>query len=222
MKKTSLKKSHKLLMILGVLIVILMYVFITMPLQNTKDVMQIEILSLEAEIATLEMHTQNIDYYQESINEDSNYINKEMDTYPVAIREEDIIMWTLGLENTIGGNVSALSFSQPIAIMDFPVHFTDIIGENYEHIYAFSTQSAVTGTFNYSQMKNALDYIYSGYQPTSTDVVNLTYDATTGNLSVNMSVIKYYLDYFGSEYEPLPVPEVPLGVPNPFGSTITQ
>ncbi len=210
------------LTLIGALIFAVTFVFVLLPLTESAESLNMQTNAIEQEIITLEMHKAKISEYEAETELSKQYVKQQAAYYPAYVSEEDTIMWVLALEQQANSDFLSISFSEPTSIASFVGYATVDGGEIQTNMSAYSRQSAIDGSMTYTDFKQALDYIYNYDDKTAIDSVNLTYDATTAQLAANMNITKFYLAYPEAEYQPLDIPNVPIGNPNPFGSLLVS
>ncbi len=211
-------RNKKLLIILsGVVIFIALFFGVYSPLAEAVRQNHEAIAQLRPRMDTLEEYNRNLTLYKAENQRIWEYIQSETATYPAYIREEDFLLWILGLEDFVGYDLNMVAFSSASLLMEFPCYVAENGQQVYTDMYAYRTATQTSGSLTYQQLKDALDYTYATTEPTAVEMVTISYDATTGQLSTAISLSKLFLQYQEAEYVPVPIPDVPLGVTNPFG-----
>ncbi len=215
--RITARNQQLLIILLGVIIFIGLFFGVYSPMADAVRQNHEQIAQLQPRLDTLEEYNRNLTYYQAENQRIWQYIQGEVARYPAYIREEDFLLWLLGLEDFVGYELNMVAFESASLLMEFPCYVA-VDGEQlYTDMYAYRAGTQTTGQLTYQQLKDALDYTYSTTEPTAVEMVTLSYDATSGQLSTSISISKLFLQYQEAEYTPVPVPDVPLGVPNPFG-----
>ncbi len=216
MNNKNNERKGLILSLVGAVVFAVTFMFILLPLTQASEDLRFETQALQDEIELLEMHLAKISEYEQLTEQNKAYAREQLNYYPAYVSEEDTIIWVLELEEQSQGSIASVSFTEPVTVSAFNGYATVGDDEVLTSMTAHVKQSSLDGVFAYDGMKDAFDYIYNYDDRTSIDTVNMTYDATTAQLAVNLSVSKYYLDYAEAEYQPLPIPQVPTGNPNPF------
>ncbi len=209
-------KKGLILSLVGAVVFAATFMFILLPLTQAAENLRFETQTLQDEIDILEMHLEKLPEYEQLTEQNKQYSREQLNHYPAYVSEEDTIIWVLDLEEMSQGEIASVSFTEPITISTFNGYAPVGSDEVLTSMTSFVKQSSLDGVFAYDGMKEAFDYIYNYDDRTSIDMVSMTYDATTAQLAVNLSVSKYYIEYNEAEYQPLPIPQVPIGNPNPF------
>ncbi len=215
MNKNSDKKGL-ILSLVGAVVFAATFMFILLPLTQSAENLRFETQTLQDEIDLLEMQLEKLPEYELLTEQNKEYAREQLNHYPAYVSEEDTIIWVLELEEMSQGTIASVSFTEPITVSAFNGYASVGGDEVLTSMTSFVKQSTLDGVFAYDGMKEAFDYIYNYDDRTSIDTVSMTYDATTAQLAVNLSVSKYYIEYAEAEYQPLPIPQVPIGNPNPF------
>jgi hypothetical protein len=77
----------------------------------------------------------------------------------------------------------------------------------------------MTGSLNYPQAKNVINYLYDSDKQTTLESVTLSYNAEGGKLLGTFELAKYFVNFDGAEYVPERVPVVDIGLQDLFGTT---
>ncbi len=219
MRKTTKKNNSLILVCVGVMVFVALYMIVISPLQLASTQLQDENTFLAADVMTYEEYERNGDEYDKQIAISKQYVQEQLLRYPADVTPEDVIMWTLSLQNTTNSQVTSISFSPATQILQF-VASTEVGGQDVStNMSAYSTSSSFNSTYSYGDLKNALDFIYDSQHRTSAESVNIAYDPSSSLLNVTMNVNKYFVTYPEAVYTPLPLPNVAIGTPNPFGSS---
>lgn len=215
--KLSKRDVGLLLILLGVAIILVCYFAIYNPNNEKNDILRSEIASLQPVLADLKAKEANVPVYREGIEESKATIQTIKNGYPGMINQEELIMYTVSIEDVIGIDTAGLSFAAP-AILD---EFEPII-ENGEIIFEKTVASKVGLNLNanltYLHLKDLVGFVYDRSIKTTLDSVNISYNAENGVLLGTLNISKYFLVSPSDPYVETYVPPMPVGTPNPFGS----
>ncbi len=216
MRNTSKSTWAFLFVLLAVAVFLLTYVFVFTPMFEESFVLRGDIELLETELVVLRNHEENLPQYEKEIDIARVYIKEQLSAYPVDILEEDVIVWLLGLENAFEVNIDNLSLGGKNSLLTFPAAIEVDGADVTTEIEAGTFVSSYSGNFSYDNMKNMIKYIYASEDRSSLDNITMSYDPTNAQLLVNVNISKYFVDYPGAIYEPLPMPETSIGVDDLF------
>lgn len=191
------KSAAKYIMIfLGLIIFLAAYILVYADYTDKTDVLSKEIKALNDRLGQLGAHHGNIPAYEKSIEENKTFISGVLSRYYSAETPEDFIMLAVDMENTLGVDISALSFTQPE-----PVFNLTGVTETADYtvpaetmtLKAFKLSSTLDGTMDYVQMKAALDFLSAQRDMTKLDSLNMNFDSSTGLILGSFIVDKYYI-----------------------------
>ncbi len=213
-KKNSNRNIIK--MAIGILVLVAVIVFVFMPLNERSQENNVQIEQLNSEIAILEEHELNLPTYQEGISASRLYVQSQLPLYPADITEEDLIMWHIYFDELVGGESNQIIFNPHVLLLSFSAYANPEQDANLVNMEAYSLDVSYTSQFDYANFKNTLDTIYAQPDRMGIESVSISYDAASAQIIANFALARYYLSYPGAIYEPLQIPQVSLGVENPF------
>ena len=95
--------------------------------------------------------------------------------------------------------------------------FSTVVDGKKKECKGYQVSASFNAQMNYEQLKNYLDYVYNQSENvTFVDAFTVTYNAESTDLSTNFGLSKYFITFDGSEYVPVPVPDVSIGIDDPF------
>ncbi len=222
MKKLARRDLQLLLIIGGVALFLILFFGVHTQVQTQADGIEAQITALMPQLQEREAHYLNLQQYEADTEVAKAYITEQMASYPVGMREEDVLLWMLAFEDTLGYEFSEISFIAPELVTSFDAYVTGEDGsQTYTTLSAYQTGSSTAGDLSYDRLKQALDYIYSDDTKVSLEAIGITYDPAKGELATAMTINQYFIDYEQGVYEPTPLPDVEIGVPYPFGAPTT-
>jgi hypothetical protein len=213
-------RDRKLILILvGILIFVLNYVFVYSRFNDMADTAAADNTALKPQLATLQGYYQNLSQYQSKITADQQIIQTQMALYPNDVRSEDGIMYTADIEQNLGVKIDSVSFAEPETVMQIR-GITSGANGTYTQVPMTAFRRAITFncSMSYEQLKKVVHYIYATQNYTKLNTVTVSYDSGTGNLSGNFIVDKYYITGGDTVYHQTQVPSMNLGTDNPFGT----
>lgn len=213
-KALPAKTKNLIMVILGIAIFLGAYMLGFTKLQESTTALQEEIGTQSAKVAELKGYYDSLDVYKKGIDEDKQAINKNLSKLPFGIKSEDYLMYVKTMNEDIGAKLSNISFEADNFIGEFGCQIND------QNVTASAMSSSVSfsSRMNYKQFKEMLQYIYDDTRKvTFIDTVSITFDSTEVILDTTFGITKYYIEYEGCDYVPVPVPNVATGTSDPFG-----
>lgn len=216
---TISKRDAKLLLILlGIVILLVGYLAFYSKYNDRTDELNAEIKELQTTVQELQVHYNNLDTYYAGMEAAETVIDAELEKYPSAVRYEDQVMYAIGLQKTVGMDVTSIAFSNPAVVSSFQRLSRNGDGVDAAAVTAYEYASTMTCNLTYAQLKGLISYVDKTALRTSLDNVSISFDAETGELT-GSAVINQYCVGDGTEpYVPTAVPAVPLGVDDLFGT----
>ncbi len=202
----------------GLLIFVALYFLVYNPTLEENDVLEAEINALKPQLEELRTYEVNYDTYVQNIEDIRANIAAQLVAHPSKIENEEFLKWMIDWENANDLDIASVSFNGTNSISQFPLYVTGEAGEVMAEVDAGRISMSATATYSYDAIKNAINAVYAYPQSTALDSLTLTYSAETGELAGNITLSKYYINYPGAPYVPVPMPTVPIGNTNPFGS----
>ncbi len=210
-KKRTVKYT---LMLLGLVIFLAGYFLFYLDYSDQTDTLTSEIKTLSARLDELEGYSQQLDDLQSGIDNDKASISDALQKYYTIETPEDFIMLATAMEDNIGVSILALSFEEPVLMMD--IEAIDDAGDyvsplTTRTLTGYNLTASLEGTMTYTEMKDALDYIYNQTDATSLNSVELNFDSTTGLLQSIFVIDKYYVTGRDLEEHQINVPYTDIG-----------
>ena len=214
------KRDLKLLLILaGLLVFLLMYLLVFNPLQTKISDVKAENAQLTAQVEDLEAKYLRMAEYEEGIQASRAYVKETLKSFPGDVKEEDILSYLLTMESRQGIRMESVTFIKPELVQQLNM-MTQVDGQDVAvPANAYRATTVMTGTLNYPQAKNVINYLYDSDKQTTLENATLTYNAETGKLAGSFELSKYLINFDGAEYVPERVPVVDLGLKDLFGTT---
>ena len=237
----AISKRDKCLLIglVGVVFLLLAWLYGATPLQEKTAVLQTENVALKAKADLYQAINANLPTYEEGIVKMENTITDITNSYPAYISREDEILFLANMENTYVSdiaveNITMSAVEEIVANVQVEAQDTEQITQDTEQITqdaATATQEAVEGgpeihmyrqpvNYNfrctYKGMKDMIAHLYAQTDKKCIESVTLAYDSSTGNLMGAMDLNQYYMTGTDKNYQPTSVPTVPKGVSDVF------
>lgn len=184
------------LMVLGIMILLATYILVFTDYSDKTDALNTEIAALNNRLDQLGGYNANSSAYKNSIEENKLSINDTLGKYYSIDTPEDFIMFATALEDTYDLDINGLSFTEPA-----PVYSIMGIKDTNDYtipleampLTGYKISSTIDGLMNYSQMKSALDFVYSQKDVTTLDSLNMNFDSSTGLILGSFVINKYYI-----------------------------
>ncbi|MEG2001243.1 MAG: hypothetical protein RR053_07620 [Evtepia sp.] len=215
--KITKRDQNLLLVLAGLVIFFLGYLFVYNTLNTKTDALQSEIDTLRPTLEELHMHEEKLPEYKAVISDDQKLILEQQSRYPNHARPEDLIMYALELQAAVNADPANLSFSDPVPMMELSGLLVDGDALHFTPLSANVSTMTINCQLNYTALKSLIDYLYASDQRTSLDSLSVSYDTETGSLSGAVTVNKFTLSGADDTYLPTAVPDVPLGNTELFG-----
>ena len=214
------KRDLKLLLILaGLLVFLLMYMLVFNPLQSKINSVKAENAQLSAQVEDLEAKYLRMAEYEDGIKASREFVRETLKSFPGDVKEEDILSYLLTMEARQGIRMESVTFIKPELVQQLNM-MTQVDGQDVAvPAGAYRASTVMTGSLNYPQAKNVINYLYDSDKQTTLERVTLTYNAETGKLAGTFELSKYLINFDGAEYVPERVPVVDIGLKDLFGTT---
>lgn len=217
--KVSKRDAKLLLVLAGLLVFLGLYLGVFNRFQAKADAVRQSINELQPQLDELEQQYLDLAKYEQGIRDYRSSVETELAAYPVGIKEEDFLSWLLRLEAREGIRIDSVSFDAPALLSEFPAVMEKGGADAHTTMDAYRAGVVMVGQMTYPQLKSVVDALYADDVQTSLDSVALSYNMETGKLTGTFAIARYYVQWEDSVYEAEPVPETPLGVNDPFGTT---
>ena len=217
-KALPVKTKNLIFVVLGIAIFIGSYMLGYQKLNESTAAINEEITTQSQRVAELKGYYDNITTYETGIAESKATISDCLSRLPLGIEEEDFLMYVKTMNEDLGVEFLNLSFGGDTTIGEFGCTVEDEKGAMKQvNATAMSTSVSYSCNMTYDQFKEFFDYLYEDTkQVTFIDSISLAYDAESASLSSSIAISKFYLTYEGANYVPVEVPDVSLGVSDPF------
>lgn len=215
--KISNKDAKLLYVVGGVLVFVLVYMYGFQPLQEKNAKLLSEIENLEKECDKLEIYYKNIDTYEAKIEEYREAVKQDLALFPADIKEEDIVVYLLNLQEANEIDLMSIEFEEPIDIVNF-YGMMDVEGvDQTTRMNGQKIGTVATAELTYKELKDVLQYIYDTQTQTTLEKVTVVYDEENDTLNGSLNFARYILNYEEAEYVPEILPDVAIGQEDLFG-----
>jgi hypothetical protein len=213
------KRDIKMLLILfGIVIFVLCYFLVYLSFNEDNEFLLEDIEDAEFKLVQLREIEREVAGYREMAAESERLILAKQAEYPADVRAADLIMYVVELEENIGIETGGITFIQPVSIMT-----VQGLTESENGGYTFAAQNAyrtgvnISCSLTYQQLKDLINYVYEETPKASVHSISLSYNSATGLLYGNMIINRSFLSSNDIEYVAAQIPDMELGLPNPFG-----
>lgn len=209
--QVTTRDKKLILMIGGLALFLIVYMYVFTPLQNATSQMQNEIERLERECRELEIQNTNMQVYEEQIVEYRAAIAEALTLFPVDVKEEDVMSYLLKLQDKNEIELLSVAFNEPVNVVNFD-GVMDVEGADKPvHMVGQQISTTATAELTYAKLKDVLNYIYETKTQTTLESVTVVYDSKNEVLNGALDFSRYTLSYDEAEYKPEKLPEVDLG-----------
>jgi hypothetical protein len=213
------RRDIKMLLILfGIGIFVLCYFFVYATHTEENEYLLEDIEDAGFEYSRLKALENRVPYYRESVASTEEFILAAQAEYPSDIHAADLIMFAVEIAENVGIGTGGITFIQPVEIMTLRG-----LSENAQGNYAFAPQTAYrTGivmscSLTYQELKDLVNYIYNESVKASIHSISLSYNSATGLLHGSVVINRSFISSEDAEYVAAQIPEMRIGLPNPFG-----
>ncbi|MDR2559948.1 MAG: hypothetical protein LBC86_10490 [Oscillospiraceae bacterium] len=213
------KRDIKMLLILfGIVIFVLCYFLVYLSHSEENEFLYEDIEDAEFELSRLKTIQREVSGYREAIADSEAFILAAQAEFPADVHTADLIMYVVELEQNLGINTGGITFIQPVELMTVQgLLETESGSYSLTPRNAFRTGINVNCSLTYEQLKELVNYINNESEKASIHSISLSYNSSTGLLYGNMVINRSFLSSHGIEYIAAQIPEMAIGLPNPFG-----
>jgi hypothetical protein len=214
----SKRDIKMLLILLGIGIFVLCYFFVYATHIEENEYLLEDIEDADNELARLRSFESRRSFYAENIISAEEFILEAQAEYPADIHTANLIMYAVELQENIGIGTGGITFVQPVEIMTLRgLAEDDGGGYSFAPRTAYRTGIIMNCSLTYQELKDLVDYIYNQSVKASIHSISLSYNSATGLLHGNVVINKAFLSSEDAEYVAAQIPEMSVGLPNPFG-----
>lgn len=216
--KVSKKELYLLLALVGVIIAICSWQFGFKKINEKTEVLLAETEVLEGEVKKYTAVKDNIDIYQQGIQDATNKIAEVIEKIPADVLPEDAVMLSRELEKYTDhtysegvtmseSTVVATATSQPADATAIPISYT--LEQN---------KVTLSHTSSYQGIKDIIDYVYQHKNRMTIESFVLAYDESTGELAGTTVINCYSITGSDKAYVEQNLSGVTTGTNNIFGT----
>lgn len=243
--KISMRDKKMLLMFLGVGVFAAGYFLGYRPQMEKAESIQAANVPLQDRLDDLLKLAENKDFYIEETNSIQEQIDKYTSEFPVNVRQEDGIVLSMDMEDSLDGStedelvdmpdetLSEQANAQTEAQID-EIEGTDVRGDKERQIASdaevedmnsttsvpvlYRTQDSMQFTGTYASLKDMVEYLADQSGRMTLDNVSASFDSSTGNLTGSITVNLFSMAGTGKTYTEPDAGSVAYGTNNIFGT----
>lgn len=220
----SSRDKKLLLFVAGIGVLLLVFFLVFRPTREKTQVLKDENAQLLNQVAELTLLDQNKETYLEETSNMNSEIVENLTHFPVAVKEEDTIMYAVELEDHNDMVINSISISPEELLYTSSIPVTSPAvkvapeGVDVTPLYLYNTNSIYSFTSSYEGFKENLAMIQKDADKKNVNALSLAYDSESGMLIGTMSVNMFAVDGTGAEYTEPDIPNMKIGVSNVFGT----
>ena len=219
----SNRDKQLLVVFAGILLVVLTYFFLFTKLQEKTELFKASNIVLQEEVTKLNSLAVQKQEFLAKTEEYTQENSRIQDSFDNGYTLEDDIMYVAELENDqtneIGISFLNLSTPQEMAAVITTTQGEMQMAPVLNQTALFKITSDFGYEISYQGFKNMVHYLYTNGGRKNVEKLSLTFNTETGQLAGSMTLNRYFMTGTDSTYSPLPIPTMPMGVDNIFGTT---
>ncbi len=189
--------------LVGMVILVLVYVFVFLDFQEKTAEVQASNAELSKTLKELEEYFNNMEKYQTEISEYKVAISDIMSEYPADAREEDIIMLAVQMQEKNAISYEGISMDESEILYYIPadeIAAADIEGFSGELVFA-KKSGVYQNTTNYDNLKGCIAQIYDSNNRIGIEEILYSKNESDGTLDGNIVLSFYSARGTGKAYE---------------------
>ena len=214
MKKTlSLRDVNMILVVVGLILLVATYFLVFRSFSEKNAELDTQYTERSAHLKELQGYYDNLKTYEKGTSDGKVNISKNLSRLPRGINSEDFLVYIMDSTDKVQAELNSVSFNESSEISTF----STVVDGKKQECKGYQMSASFNAQMNYTQLKNYLDFVYNQSENvTFVDSFVVSYNAESAKLNTTFGLSKYFITYDGSEYIPVPVPDVPIGVSDPF------
>ena len=206
--------------LVGLVLVVLVYVFVYLDYTQRTEELEQSNTALAAEVRELEEYNTNMESYKVEIEEIKAAISEIFDEYPSDVREEDVIMLAVGLQERNVIDFDAINMEEKESVYTVePYLVTAAALEGMNDSLVFTQKHAVyVNETTYTELKSVIQQIYESDNRIGIDNIVYSKNEEYGVLEGNIDLYFYSLAGTGKEYQAPDITQYHAGTADPFRS----
>lgn len=201
-KKRFNKNTLMGVTVAGLLAIVAVYAMVYLDYTERTEEIEASNAALKQTLNELEQYYVNMEQYQMEIGEFRTAIVDIMEAYPADVREEDILMLAVQMQekNVIAYESISMESNEGVYVIPRDeIAAADIEGYEGELVFAQKKGSYLNIT-NYDNLKSCIAQIYASPHRISIDEIMYTKNETDGTLEGNINLSFYSARGTGKEY----------------------
>lgn len=192
-KKMFNKQTFAIVSAVGTLLVVIIYVFVYLDFSEKTQTLELSNRKLAENIKQLEEYDANKAQYEQDIEDYTNAINEIMGNYPADVREEDIIMLAVQIQqnNEIAYNNIKMEDTENVYTVSKDVVQPAGIEEFDKDIIFERKLATYSNTTDYGNLKGCIEQIFNSDNRIAINQIIYTKNKETGKLEGNID-LKFY------------------------------
>ena len=212
-KKLSLRDVNMILVVVGLVILVATYFLVYQNYSAKNAELDTQLSEREAHLKELQGYYDNLKEYEKGTAEGKVNIAANLSKLPRGIKSEDFLVYIMDSTNEVNADLRSVNFQNDNEISTF----STVVDGKKQECKGYQVNASFNAEMNYNQLKSYLDYVYNQSENvTFVDSFVVTYNGGSSKLDTTFGLSKYYITFDGSEYVPVPVPDVSIGVNDPF------
>lgn len=212
-KKLSLRDINMILVVVGLVILVATYFLVYQNYSAKNAELDTQLTEREAHLKELQGYYDNLKEYERGTADGKVNIAANLSKLPRGINSEDFLVYIMDSTEEVNADLYTVNFRNESEIATF----NTVIDGKKQECKGYQVGASFTAQMNYAQLKNYLDYVYNQSENvTFIENFVVTYNAEAAKLDTTFGLSKYYITFNGSEYVPVPVPDVGIGIDDPF------
>ena len=202
LKRSFDKQVFTIITIVGLLLMVVMYVYVYMDYQEKTKQVEISNNERKVLIDQLEEYYINIDNYREEIELIKTTIQEQMQKYPADTKEEDILMFAVEMQEKNEVEFSGIQMQEKEGVYTVPqnmIQMADIEGYDSDITFAMK-KSTFTNMTNYDNLKGCVAQIFDSPNRIGINKIIYVKSPETGLLSGTLDLSFYSAAGTDKEY----------------------
>lgn len=224
LKKYFNQKTFAGISIVGLVIVLMLYVFVFLNFQSKTEELEAANATKQKEVDELEEYYNNMAQYETDIRTMTDQIRDVLEQYPADAREEDILMLAAQTQEKNAIGYDSINMETPEVVLDIPNELvTNANLEDYTQAMQFVRRHAIyVNTTTYTDLKNVIGEIFNTPDRIAIDNIVYTKNEESGLLEGSINLYMYSVTGTNKEYTAPEMKAYPAGTKDVFGSDITS
>ena len=212
-KKLSLRDVNMILVVVGLVILVATYFLVYQNFSAKNAELDSQLTEREDHLKELQGYYDNLKEYERGTSEGKVNIAANLSKLPRGIQSEDFLVYIMESTDSVNADLFSVNFNDQNQISTF----STVIDGHKKECQGYQVSASFNGQMNYAQLKSYLDYVYNQSDNiTFVDSFVVTYNGENAKLNTTFALSKYFITFDGSEYIPVPVPDVAIGIDDPF------